>query len=394
MRILLLFIMLAAVSVQAQIAINTDGSLPNSSAMLDVKSTSRGLLLPRMTAAQRDAIVSPATGLLIFCTDNGFYYFNNGTPAAPDWVIVNSQWQSDANGIYYSGGRVGIGTTPTIYNLDVQGSYPFQRIKATYGWAGIAIDKAAATDNGYLVHQQGGADLWAEGTIGSNNFSIHNWATGSDAMNVNWANNKVIFSGKVGVKTDPAYDLHINSLDYSAAYIYSPYNGGTVANIVAAGTTGGTWGLYAYATTAGYAAYFSGNVYCTASYLPSDEKLKESLLPMENSLDKIMQLEAMTYYFKSTEFPELNLPGDRQHGFTARNIESVFPELVKYNPAKKEQPVDFKAVNYTGLIPVLTAAIQEQQMEILQLKEQLATLKEQHEALMSRLGKLETGMLK
>jgi hypothetical protein len=67
---------------------------------------------------------------------------------------------------------------------------------------------------------------------------------------------------------------------------------------------------------------------------------------------------------------------------------------VKYNPAKKEQPVDFKAVNYTGLIPVLTAAIQEQQMEILQLKEQLATLKEQHEALMSRLGKLETGMLK
>ena len=46
-------------------------------------------------------------------------------------------------------------------------------------------------------------------------------------------------------------------------------------------------------------------------------------------------------------------------------LETVFPELVKINPAKtEEQPIEFKAVNYTGLIPVLTEAIQEQQKDI------------------------------
>jgi hypothetical protein len=46
-------------------------------------------------------------------------------------------------------------------------------------------------------------------------------------------------------------------------------------------------------------------------------------------------------------------------------MESVFPELVKVNPAKeKVQPTEFKAVNYIGLIPILTEALQEQQKEM------------------------------
>lgn len=383
-NLLLLICLMVGLSAFSQVALNTDGSAPEPSAMLDVKSTTRGLLIPRMTAVQRDAIVSPAKGLLIFCTDNSFYYSNNGTPTTPDWVILNSQWLSDANGIYYSGGRVGIGTAPTTYNLDVQGSYPFQRIKATYGWAGLTIDKAEATDNGYLVHQQGGIYLWAEGTIGSNNFSLRNWGTASDAMNVNWTNNKVIFSGKVGVKTEPAYDLHINSTDYTAGHITTPYNGCTAFEVIATSSVAGTWALYSYASTAGYAGYFSGNVYCSGTYLPSDEKLKDNIRPMKNSLDKIMQLDVMTYNYNTTGFPELNLPTDRQNGFTAQNLESVFPELVKLNPAKKEQPVDFKAVNYTGLIPVLTKAVQEQQAMIENLENLNAELIKRIEKLESK----------
>ena len=53
------------------VGINADATLPNSSAMLDVKSTNKGFLPPRMTAVQRDAILSPATGLMIYCTDCG-----------------------------------------------------------------------------------------------------------------------------------------------------------------------------------------------------------------------------------------------------------------------------------------------------------------------------------
>lgn len=52
----------------AQISISTDGSAPDGSSMLDVKSTSKGMLIPRMTTAERDAIVSPAVGLVIYNT--------------------------------------------------------------------------------------------------------------------------------------------------------------------------------------------------------------------------------------------------------------------------------------------------------------------------------------
>jgi len=71
----------------SQVAINTDASKPHVSAMLDIKSTSHGLLIPRMTLAQRNAIASPATGLLIYQTDvSAGYYYNSGLPATPSWV--------------------------------------------------------------------------------------------------------------------------------------------------------------------------------------------------------------------------------------------------------------------------------------------------------------------
>jgi len=68
-----------------QIAINITGDVPNASSMLDVSSTEKGILIPRMTLTQRDQINSPVTGLMIYQTDNtsGFYFYN-GT----SWVVV------------------------------------------------------------------------------------------------------------------------------------------------------------------------------------------------------------------------------------------------------------------------------------------------------------------
>lgn len=66
------------------VAINTDGTSPDASAALDIKSLTKGMLTPRMTNTQRDAIQKPATGLLIYQTDKetGFYTFN-GTAWEP-----------------------------------------------------------------------------------------------------------------------------------------------------------------------------------------------------------------------------------------------------------------------------------------------------------------------
>ena len=65
---------------QAQsLAINSDGSTANASALLDVKSTNKGLLIPRMSKTERNGIATPATGLLVFqnAPDSiGFYYYD------------------------------------------------------------------------------------------------------------------------------------------------------------------------------------------------------------------------------------------------------------------------------------------------------------------------------
>src|SRR5215207_2864416 len=76
----LVFMAVVSTTVRAQnsVGINNDGSLPASSAMLDVKSTTKGMLVPRMSTTQRTAIVSPAAGLLVYDnTTNTFWFYNN-----------------------------------------------------------------------------------------------------------------------------------------------------------------------------------------------------------------------------------------------------------------------------------------------------------------------------
>jgi hypothetical protein len=99
----LLFFLFAVMGMFAhsQVAINNDGSLPDNSAILDVSSTSKGFLLPRMTQAQRDAITSPAAGLIMWCSDcsvtgevqvfNGTTWTNmTGGPAGATFPILST----------------------------------------------------------------------------------------------------------------------------------------------------------------------------------------------------------------------------------------------------------------------------------------------------------------
>ncbi len=73
----LLPLLIAATSMAQSVGIGTTS--PNSSAMLDVSSTTKGLLLPRMTSAQRTAIASPANGLIVYDTDTKTVWYHNGS---------------------------------------------------------------------------------------------------------------------------------------------------------------------------------------------------------------------------------------------------------------------------------------------------------------------------
>ena len=72
----------------AQISVSTTGSTANTSAMLDVSSTDKGMLIPRMTSVQRAAISTPADGLLVFDTTTDSFWYYNGT--AVEWQKVGN----------------------------------------------------------------------------------------------------------------------------------------------------------------------------------------------------------------------------------------------------------------------------------------------------------------
>jgi hypothetical protein len=93
-------VLLTATTV-AQVGINTE--TPDASAALDITSTTGGLLVPRMTETQRDAITSAATGLMIYQTDGtpGFYYYNGNS-----WSEVGANSTTYSIGDIVNGGVV------------------------------------------------------------------------------------------------------------------------------------------------------------------------------------------------------------------------------------------------------------------------------------------------
>lgn len=108
---------------------------PNASSLLDITSTTKGALVPRMTKAQRDAIVAPATGLLIFQTNStaGFYYYT-GTK----WTGVANTF-TGGTGISVASGTITntlpdqVVTIAGAGGVSVSGTYPAFTITGTGG---------------------------------------------------------------------------------------------------------------------------------------------------------------------------------------------------------------------------------------------------------------------
>jgi hypothetical protein len=98
---------------------------PNTSAALEIQSTTKGVLIPRMSSVQRSAISSPATGLLVYDnTTNSFWFKGTG-----DWVeltdTANSVWKKNGTNAYVNvPGNAGIGTTSPQFHLEINKPNP------------------------------------------------------------------------------------------------------------------------------------------------------------------------------------------------------------------------------------------------------------------------------
>ena len=111
-KITLIALMLFTTLGYAQVGINTNN--PDASSALEIESTTGGILIPRLTETQRDAITSAATGLMIYQTDGtaGFYYYNGSSwegyysKNEVDVLIANLQSATYSIGDVVNGGVV------------------------------------------------------------------------------------------------------------------------------------------------------------------------------------------------------------------------------------------------------------------------------------------------
>jgi hypothetical protein len=78
--------LLTSSGLYAQVGIGT--TVPDTSSILDVSSNSKGFLMPRLTTAERDAIILPAAGLMIYNSTLNDGQLNTGTPSVPSWIGI------------------------------------------------------------------------------------------------------------------------------------------------------------------------------------------------------------------------------------------------------------------------------------------------------------------
>ncbi|MCC6290084.1 MAG: hypothetical protein IT249_19570 [Chitinophagaceae bacterium] len=152
---MLLFVYVAA---QSQVAINTDGAAPAASAMLDVKSNEKGMLIPRMTTAQREAIVNPTNGLLVYDISTASFWYRRYNLLQNWWeqiAIGENMWGDNNSTIYSSPSsrNVGIGISNAESKLHVSNSsgtttLTIGRSATSGGYTGMLLGTSAVS-NGY-----------------------------------------------------------------------------------------------------------------------------------------------------------------------------------------------------------------------------------------------------
>jgi hypothetical protein len=272
------------------------------------------------------------------------------------------------------GGDVGIGTSTPNSRLEVQGS---GSTSSTYSFL---VENSAGTDI-FRIRDDVRIGI---GTNTNTNYQLFNSVPSTSTADYAQRN----YFLRNNSETGTIYGLYsyanrgiaaVSGIVYGV-YGYASNNVGTSSaygtrGYATGGSSGGKYGIYgSTSSSAGgtrYAGYFLGDVYCSGSYLPSDESLKRNISDYDNALDQLSSIEVKEYEYKHEgDMSKMDLPKGIQVGIMAQNIEKVFPQLTKESEFdlnddpenedsdRKENILKFKAVNYTGIVPVLVKATQ------------------------------------
>ena len=305
---------LITASTYAQVGIGT--SSPDASAALDITSTTKGLLMPRMTNAQRLAIASPVAGLQVFVTDfdGGSCMFYDGTK----WGTLSfTKTIPDA---------------PTISGVEPGSTEAIISFTAPSSDGGAAITSYTATSNPEAitgtVSQVGSGDITVTGLTNGTAYTFTVTATntiGTSAANAasssvtlplvvgDFYQGGVVFhlfvDGETGYVSGETHGLIAAVEDQSSGIRW--YNGsyvttGAAATVIGTGSANTDAIISAQGTTetsyaAGLARAYTGGEY-TDWFLPSKDELNQMDIN-KSTLEDVSGFNALitTYYWSSTE---------------------------------------------------------------------------------------------
>ena len=305
-------------------------------------------------------------------------------------------WKKTGSNIYFNQGYLGIGLTNPLHRLHMSGTGSYSSVYASYIGAQLDFlggNVSTSYYHGLRVDLTSGGDGIYRGIAGivhgtSTNSSAGVFGRSDSSSLINRGVNGLssgsgLYNQGVFGRSDGNGDNSGNSQNMGCfGYATNNYNYNYGVAGQADGSNGVNYGVWGYATggSTNYAGYFNGNVTVTGTLsYPSDMKLKKNISELESPLTKLMKLKVKSYEYivDST----IQLPKGKQFGFIAQDMEILFPELVH---AQKQANVsvngeattlfEYKAINYLGMIPVLTKAIQEQQLLIEQLQQRIAAL--------------------
>lgn len=391
---------------QEGVGINT--ATPDASAILDINSTSAGVLLPRMTDAQRIAITAPATGLLVYQTNNpeGFWFFD-GTTWQPlegggdSWGLLGNAGTDPSTNA--------LGTTDTEDLVIRTNNTEAVRINAT-GQTGIGTPNPQATlhiesttidplsirdgaqvEGNVLVSNANGDATWSEIPAGAVP-NDEDWLFASG----NTINDPIYHEGSVtiGVPLATTHTLLVDSGNPdetgvrfgSVEYILTRKDEFIV-------TTGFTPQITNTIDFGSLANKWTEIWSVDGVMQTSDLREKEQINDLNLGLKEVLELNPVSFQWKEEKRNDFIVPRDKRQthlGFIAQEIQEIIPEIVTTSAWKEyeenpgilvKEPSSSIGVNYSELIPVLVKSIQEQE-------EILRTLEEQNKELKKKVKKL------